>query len=70
MARKTDRYSWTEGDFTVLDGISLPDDLKDVVSNAPKDDKAIGKYLKGLLSKGDITQDDIVFLLQSGALNS
>jgi hypothetical protein len=48
------------------EGISIPKRLKPIVSNAPKEN--VDKYLERLVSEGKIVQDDIIFLLESGAL--
>jgi hypothetical protein len=68
MARTTERYNWGDKDFTVSETVSLPDDLKDVVSKAPQGDKAIGLYLRDLVVAGKITIDDVTFLIDSGVL--
>ena len=68
MARKTERYAWNDGDFIISSEVDLPDDLKTVVANAPKESEDIGQYLKNLVDDGTITPDDIMFLLQSGTL--
>jgi hypothetical protein len=68
MGRKTERYNWGADDITISNTVDLPDYLKKVVSDAPKDDKAKGQYLQGLVTEDKITQDDIIFLLESGSL--
>ena len=68
MARKTQRYVWENGDFTISNEINLPDDLKKIVSEAPSGDQAIGRYLIDLVSDGKITTDDMIFIIDSGIL--
>lgn len=70
MARETERYDWNDGDFIISDDIDLPDNLKDIVDNAPKKDESIGQYLKDLVAAGTITTDDVTFLIESGALQN
>ncbi|MHC4635664.1 MAG: hypothetical protein ACYSYU_10735 [Planctomycetota bacterium] len=65
-----DKFSWKSGDLTFSDEISLPDNLKKVVSEAPETDQAIAKYLKRLLNSGIITTDEATFLIDSGALQN
>ncbi|MHC4635839.1 MAG: hypothetical protein ACYSYU_11655 [Planctomycetota bacterium] len=48
----------------------IPDNLKSVVSNAPKKDGAIGQYLKDLVADDIITIDEATFLIESGALQN
>jgi hypothetical protein len=66
--RKKDKFSWKSGDLVFSDEISLPGYLENVVSEAPKGDKAKAKYLKDLVAKKTITQDDVIFLIESGVL--
>lgn len=48
----------------------VPDNFQDVISNTPKNDKAIGQYLKDLVADGTITTDDVTFLIDSGVLKN
>lgn len=70
MARKTKRYLWQEGDFTISAGVDLPPMLEAIVKKAPSDDQAKARYFKELLSANQITADDMTFLLESGVLTS
>ncbi len=47
-----------------------PDNLKSIITNAPKGDQAIREYLSGLVKTGKITTDDATFLIDSGALQN
>lgn len=49
---------------------NIPDNLKDVISNAPQGSRAIGQYLKDLVANDTITTDDVTFLIDSGALQN
>jgi hypothetical protein len=48
----------------------IPDNLKSVISSAPKKDGAIGQYLKDLVADDTITIDEATFLIESGALQN
>jgi hypothetical protein len=70
MARQTTRYDWADEDFTISANVDLPDNLKSIVSDAPKGNQAIGAYLSRLVKTGKITTDDVTFLIESGALQN
>jgi hypothetical protein len=70
MARKTQRYNWNDGDFSVSPDIALPKNLKSIVAKAPKEDKDIGEYLKNLVADDTITIDEVTFLIETGVLQN
>ena len=57
-------------EIQVREGVSVPERLKPIVANAPKDNQDADQYLKDLVSRKVITVDDMTFLLESGALQS
>lgn len=68
--RKAKFTTMSPDEIEVSEGISIPKNLKLIVANAPKGDKAIAVYLSGLVKAGKITTDDIDFLLGSGVLQN
>lgn len=66
--RKNDKFSWGTGDLVFLDAINLPGNLESVVSNAPQGDRAKARYLKRLVFNKVITLEDVITLIESGAL--
>lgn len=63
------KYTYKSGDLIAL-GPSIPNSLEPVVANAPKGDQAIAVYLSKLVKSGEITTDDVDFLIDSGALQN
>lgn len=68
--RKAKFTTMSPDEIEVSEGISIPKSLKPVVANAPKEERAIGQYLKDLVGSGKITTDDVTFLIDSGALQN
>jgi hypothetical protein len=68
--RKARFTTMSPDEITVSPGLSIPNSLEPIVSNAPKEKEAIDQYLKDLVADGKITTDDVTFLIDSGALQN
>lgn len=67
MVDRRDKFIAAPGSIEIT-GLSIPNSLKPVVANAPKDDEVIKVYLARLVKAGKITTDEATFLIDSGAL--
>lgn len=64
------REKFIAGEGITKEGLSIPKRLKSVVANAPTDQADTDAYLSGLVRAGQITTDDVTFLIDSGALQN
>jgi len=70
MVDRRDKFITASGEIEST-GLSIPNSLKSVVTNAPKGDQAsIENYLSNLVRTGKITTDEATFLIDSGALQN
>lgn len=60
------KFSWvSEKDISFEKDISIPDNLQEIVDNAPAEDVELARYLQGLLIEDKITLDEVNFLIDS-----
>jgi hypothetical protein len=61
--RVSDKFTWKPDDLVFSDEVSMPDNIKNIADNIPQGDEAV-KHLDILVNKGEITQDEMDFILQ------
>lgn len=67
--KKEDKFSWqSEEDIEFEKSVSIPNNLQEIVNNAPSGDQEKAKYLQSLLEDEVITIDEVNFLIDSGVL--
>ena len=62
----SDKYTWRPGNIKKSPVKSIPNNLKPIVKDAPKDNQVkLATYLLDKVDKKEITSDEVIFLLQA-----